>query len=232
MGSTVAVPTAIPAMAAIAGVAYTSWVLEFALNPALDPVNGYASELSASDQPFHYVFAGGDLLTGLLTIGVAGFMLRRASFAPAGWVALLLFGAFSICDSLFAMDCAPNSDTGCALRERAGRVSFSHEFHSVTSVCVIGAGILCLAALTLAARRDGRWPVIARWGWLLLGVETATALATLPMMYFGVWLGIMERVQTTTLSLWLLVIAGELYADRWRARRASVPATAREKTSA
>jgi hypothetical protein len=95
-------------------------------------------------------------------------------------------------------------------------VSFAHQFHSVTSVCVVTAGIVSLIALTIAARRSRRWPVIARWSWLLLLVETATALATLPLMYFGVLLGVIERVQVAMVSMWLFVIAGQLYADRHR----------------
>jgi hypothetical protein len=83
-------------------------------------------------------------------------------------------------------------------------------------VCVVTAGIVSLIALTIAARRSRRWPVIARWSLLLLLVETATALATLPLMYFGVLLGVMERVQVAVVSLWLFVIAGQLYADRRR----------------
>jgi hypothetical protein len=213
-----AVPAFVTAMAAVAGIAYGSWFLQFALNPRLDPVNGYVSELSASDQPFHQLFAASDFVSGLLTIVVAGTVLRVVlprGWALAGWLALLAFGAFSIADSLFAMDCAPNSDTTCALRERAGRVSFAHQFHSVTSTAAVCAGILSILALAVAARRYRRWPVIARWSWSLMVVETVTAVATLPLMYFGVLLGVMERVQVTVISVWLLVIAGELYAGRW-----------------
>ena len=93
---------------------------------------------------------------------------RTELFRLVGWLALVVFGVFSIADSLFAMDCAPNSDTTCALRERAGKVSFAHQFHSVTSVCVVTAGIISLIALTVASRRHRRLPVIARWSWLLL----------------------------------------------------------------
>jgi Protein of unknown function (DUF998) len=216
-GSREPVPAIAWLLAALAGVAYASWVLQFVVNPGLDPVNGYVSELSASDQPHHYLFAAGDFVSGLLTIIVVVTVLhwvRPRGCALAGWLALVVFGVFSIADSLFAMDCAPNSDTTCALRERAGKVSFAHQFHSVTSVCVVTAGIVSLIALTIAARRSRRWPVIARWSWLLLLVETATALATLPLMYFGVLLGVMERVQVAVVSLWLFVIAGQLYADR------------------
>jgi hypothetical protein len=218
-GSREPVPAFAWLLAALAGVTYASWVLQFVLNPGLDPVNGYVSELSASDQPHHYLFAAGDFVSGLLTITVVVTVLRWVrprGFALTGWLALVVFGAFSIADSLFAMDCAPNSDTTCALRERAGKVSFAHQFHSVTSVCVVTAGIVSLVALTIAARRSRRWPVIARWSLLLLLVETATALATLPLMYFGVLLGVMERVQVAVVSLWLFVIAAQLYADRRR----------------
>ncbi len=108
--------------------------------------------------------------------------VRPRGIALAGWLALVVFGVFSIADSLFAMDCAPNSDTTCALRERAGKVSFAHQFHSVTSVCVVTAGIVSLIAMNIEPRRSRRWPVIARGSLLLLLVETATALATLPLM--------------------------------------------------
>jgi Protein of unknown function (DUF998) len=209
-------------LAALAGMTYASWVLQFALNRELDPVNGYVSELSASDQPYHGLFAAGDFVSGLLTMIVVVLVLRAVrprGWALAGWLALVLFGVFSIADSLFAMDCAPNSDTTCALRERAGKVSFAHQFHSVTSVCVVTAGIASVVALTIAARRGRRWPVIARWGWPLLVVETVTAVATLPLMYFGVLLGVIERVQVAMISVWLFVIAAQLYAGRRPAPR-------------
>lgn len=216
-------PGALPAVAwlaaALAGLAYASWVLQLALNRGLDPVNGYVSELSASDQPYHVLFSAADFASGMLTIVMVALVLRAVrprGWELAGWLALVLFGVFSIADSLFAMDCAPNSDTTCALRERAGKVSFAHQFHSVTSVCVVSAGIASLVALTVAARRGRRRPVIARWGWPLLVVETVTALATLPLMYFGVLLGVVERVQVSMISIWLFVIAAQLYADRHR----------------
>jgi hypothetical protein len=204
-------------LAALAGVTYASWVLQFVINPELDPVNGYVSELSASDQPYHDLFAAGDFVSGLLTIVVVALILRSVrprGYALMGWLALVIFGAFSIADSLFAMDCAPNSDTMCALRERAEKVSFAHQFHSVTSACVVIAGIISLIALTIASRRERRWPVIARWSWILLVMETVAAAATLPLMYLGVLLGVVERVQVAILSIWLFVIAGQLYADR------------------
>src|SRR5689334_17159598 len=63
-------------LAALAGIAYASWVLQFVVNPGLDPVNGYVSELSASDQPYHGVFAAGDFMSGVLVIAVVAVVLR------------------------------------------------------------------------------------------------------------------------------------------------------------
>lgn len=208
-------PAFAPCLAALAGVAYAAWVLGFVLNPRLDAINGYVSELSASDQPFHLVFTGGDLIAGTLAIVVAGGVLvrlRPRGWEPAGWGALLCFGVFVISDALCAMDCAPNSDITCALRERAGRVSFAHEFHLVTSACEVTAGIVSVLGLAIAARRGSR--VIARWSWPVMVTETGTALATLPLMYYGVLLGVVERVQVSVVSLWLFVLAGELRARR------------------
>jgi hypothetical protein len=223
-------PAAVPVfawfLAALAGVTYASWVLQFALNPELDPVNGYVSELSATDQPYHVLFSAADFVSGLLVIAVVAVVLRAVrprGFALAGWLALLVFGVSSIGDALFAMDCPPNSDTTCALRERAGKVSFAHQFHSVTSAFVVAAGIVSILALTIAARRHGRLPVIARWSWPLLLTETAAAVATLPLMYWGVLLGVVERVQVGLISAWLFVVAGQLYACR--ATRAAPPRT-------
>lgn len=222
-------------LAALAGLTYASWVLQLALNRELDPVNGYVSEMSASDQPYHGLFGAGDFVSGLLTISMVVLVLRAVrprGWALTGWLTLALFGVFSIADSLFAMDCAPNSDTTCALRERAGKVSFAHQFHSVTSVCAVMTGIASLVALTIAARRGRRWPVIARWGRPLLVVETVTAAATLPLMYSGVLLGVVERVQVGMISGWLFVIAAQLYADRRPATRpagAETPDGAREQ---
>jgi hypothetical protein len=218
---------AMPAiLAAVAGAAYGTWVLGFVLNPRLDAVNGYVSELSASDQPFHYVFAGGDLVAGGLAIAVACIVLGRPmprvrGWEAAGWSALLLFGGFVISDALFAMDCAPSSDITCALRERAGRVSFAHEFHLVTSACAVTAGIASVFALAIAARRSTR--TISRWSWPVMVTETAAALATLPLMYLGVFLGVIERVQVGVVSLWLFVVAGELRARRPAPARRAEP---------
>jgi hypothetical membrane protein len=204
---------------AIAAVSYSSWVLEIFLSPHIDVLDGYVSELSARDQPYHLVFSAGDFITGVLTIMVAVtalLRLRRRPLAVTGWIFLLSFGIWAIGDSVFAMDCAPSLDTACALRERADKVSFSHQFHDVTSSMVIFCGIAAILMLSIAARRYGWWPALARWGWLLAIAEAGLAIATLALMLAGRWLGLAQRVQITILCLALFVIAWALLAGRRR----------------
>lgn len=209
-------PLFVGALGMIASISYSSWVLEVFLNPHIDVFDGYVSELSARDQPYHLVFSLGDLITGVLTIIVAAtalIRLRRRPLAVAGWIFFLSFGIWAIGDSVFSMDCAPSIDTGCALRERAGLVSFSHQFHDVTSGMVIFSGIMAVLVLSIAARRYGWWPSLARWGWLLAIMEAALSIGTLVLMLIGEWLGLAQRVQITILCVALFVIAWALLDD-------------------
>lgn len=229
------VPMRVIVLAAVAAVTYSTFVLENVLSPKLDFFNGYVSELSASDQPYHLVYSAGDLVTGLLSILVAAETLRRLTRRPlatAGWTFLGLFGVCAIGDASFPLDCAPSLETWCALRERSEHVSFSHEFHSVTSSAVIVCGVAALLLLSLAARRYGWWPALARWGWLLALAESVSALGTLVAMYLGQWLGVVQRVQISILCLGLLVISWALYADRRDAARAARGAAAAKEEAA
>lgn len=214
-------PLCTAALAFVAAVTYSTFLLEHWLSPAQDSVNAYASELSAADQPYHSVYSGGDFVTGVLAVTVAITALttlRRRRWAVAGWSFLALFGLCAIGDAVFPLECAPSLDTGCALRERAGRVGFSHSFHAVTSSLVITFGVAALLGLSIAARRYGWWPALARWGWALAVAETISAVGTLTTMMLGRWLGLVQRVQIGVLVLGLLTVAWALYDDRRRAR--------------
>jgi hypothetical membrane protein len=223
-GSHTAEPGVVPALvvclAAIAGITYASFLLESFLSPNLDVVDGYVSELSAIDQPYNLVYSTGDFVTGVLSATVAAIALMtlsRRPWAVVGWTSLLLFGICAIGDATFPLDCAPSLETGCALRERAEQVSFSHEFHAVTSSAVITTGTIALLALSIAARRYGWWPALARWGWLVAVTEAVFAIATLGLMLTtGTWLGLAQRIQIGVLCLGLLIIAWALFADRTR----------------
>jgi hypothetical protein len=212
-----AVPVFVAVLCGIAAISYSSWILGVFLNPGSGVRDGYVSELSANDQPYHTIFAAGDFMTGALTIVVASTALARLRRRPAaviGWLALLLFGVGAIGDAVFTLDCAPSLDTGCALRERAAHVSLSHQLHALTSSIVIFAGVAAVLALSMAARRYGWWPALARWGRVLAVAEAGCAVATLVLMLRGESLGLAQRLQISILCLALFVIAWALLVER------------------
>jgi hypothetical protein len=215
-----ALPVLLALLALLAAISYSTFLLEHLLSPGHDSVNAYVSELSAVDQPYHAVYGGGDLVTGVLAIGVALTALCTPPHRPwsvLGWTFLALFGLGAIGDAVFPLECAPSLDTRCALLEHAGRLGFAHSFHTVTSSLVIVFGVAALLALSIAARRYGRWPVLARWGLPLAAAETVLAAGTVTAMLLGHWLGIIQRVQISVLVAGLAAIAWALYADRPRA---------------
>lgn len=56
---------------ALAGLCYSSWVLQFVLKIDLDPVDSFLSELDAEDKPYRLVFATADMISGALLMPAA-----------------------------------------------------------------------------------------------------------------------------------------------------------------
>ncbi|MEU3632685.1 DUF998 domain-containing protein [Streptomyces fradiae] len=230
---------------ALGALTYSVWLLEGPLATGLDPVQSYVSELAATDQPFGALFRATDLLAGLLLLAAALPRLlaaRRRFWAAGGWAALALFGAATAADSRLPLSCAPTVDALCAAREDAGLVPFGHTAHAVSSGLATTGAVTAVVALTVAARRYGWWPPLARTGPLLVVLElAATAWTLVGVAAFeaerGHWgLGAGQRAQLLLLAVWLLVLAWSLWrgpgrgdggGGRWlRAgrRRAEAPA--------
>lgn len=208
-------------LAALAGITYGSFLLEHLFSPDLSVVDGYVSELSARDQPYHLLYGGGDFVTGVLVITVAVLVLRTrpTGWAVAGWVLFGLFGLAAIGDAVFPLDCAPSLETTCALRERAGMLSFSHGFHTVTSTAVIGCGTLALVILAIDARAGGRRTALGRWGLPLAAAEALSGAATVVLMVTGGPMGLLQRFQISVLCVTLLLLAHSLRSEHRAAER-------------
>ncbi|WP_374986888.1 DUF998 domain-containing protein [Streptomyces fradiae] len=209
---------------ALGALTYSVWLLEGPLATGLDPVQSYVSELAATDQPFGALFRATDLLAGLLLLAAALPLLlaaRRRFWAAGGWAALALFGAATAADSRLPLSCAPTVDALCAAREDAGLVPFGHTAHAVSSGLATTGAVTAVVALTVAARRHGWWPPLARTGPLLAVLElAATAWTLVGVAAFeaerGHWgLGAGQRAQLLLLAVWLLVLAWSL----WRGHR-------------
>ncbi|QEV17779.1 DUF998 domain-containing protein [Streptomyces alboniger] len=196
---------------------YTTWTLEAFLPTGLSPLQVYVSELAAKDQPYGTFFRTADLLAGLFVLaGAVGALawLPRRRWAVAGWAGLALFGAATAADSRLALSCAPTADAGCAAREAAGDLPWTHSAHTFTSGLAVGGALLGMVLLTVAARRGtAAWPALARTGPALVVLELAATAWTLASVAAfeagrGTWaLGVGQRLQVLFIAVWAVILA-------------------------
>ncbi|MER7048317.1 DUF998 domain-containing protein [Streptomyces jumonjinensis] len=217
----------IAVLLALGALVYTAWLLEVVLPTGLDPVRTYVSELAAEDQPFGGLFRATDLTAGLLVLAGALWALRgalrtapREPWTLIGWGGLVLFGAATAVDSRLPLSCAPTADPECAARESAGLVPAAHTAHAVSSSAAMTGAIIGIIALTVAARRYGRLPLLARTGPALVALEliaTGWTLASVAAFQAGgdtYALGAGQRLQVLIVAVWLGVLALSLARER------------------
>ncbi|MFG2328188.1 DUF998 domain-containing protein [Streptomyces sp. NPDC048604] len=210
----------IAALLLLGALAYSAWVPELAVRSGLDPVRSYVSELAAADQPYGAVFRTADLVSGLLLLAGACWGLLRSRGRPwsvTGWLGLALFGAATAADSRLPLSCPPTVDAACAAREAAGLVPFSHEAHAVSSALAMAGALVAMLALTVAARRYGDRPLLARTGPALVVLALLSTVWTLAAITafdagHGTWgLGAGQRLQLLAVAVWLAVLARSEY---------------------
>ncbi|MGK2348840.1 DUF998 domain-containing protein [Actinomyces sp. W5033] len=140
-------------LAAAVLLSYNTWVLA-PLLWAGGPLPGYLSELAADDQPWQWVFRGGDLLAGLLLAAVAALGRRGWRDLLGRWSTLLALalaaaGVGTVADALGNMPCSPSMDVTC---QDTGLAAALHTLASG----VVGTGFLgALVLLVLALREMG-----------------------------------------------------------------------------
>ncbi|MEU9608139.1 DUF998 domain-containing protein [Streptomyces sp. NPDC048057] len=204
------------ALIAIGALAYTAWVLEVVLSTGLDPIQTYVSELAAADQPLGGLFRATDLAAGSLVLVGAVLALARTPRRPwalIGWGGVALFGAATAVDSRLPLSCTPTADPECAARETAGLVPATHTAHAVSSSLAMTGALIGIVGLTVAARRYGWWPALARFGPPLVALEliaTGWTLASVAAFEAGrgTWaLGAGQRLQVLLVAVWLGLLA-------------------------
>ncbi|MFB8276566.1 DUF998 domain-containing protein [Nocardia colli] len=200
----------------IAGVCYSSWVLEFVLKIDVDPVNSFLSELDAEGKPYRAVFATADKIVGavLIPAAIGGLLIfPRRRFTTIGWVALFCFGAATIADVLLPLkDCTAN-DSGCG----GGSELFPqlHQPHALSSTIAVTSIAVATFAFSLAAFRYHRWRILREAGLVVLVVGSAATVwmlvaDNLPGNYA---LGIAQRIQVGSMSLWLITLAAAVILE-------------------
>ncbi|MFD3510508.1 DUF998 domain-containing protein [Nocardia sp. NPDC058666] len=201
---------------ALAGLCYSSWLLEFVLPIDSDPVNQFLSELDAEGKPYREVFATADKVVGFLLIPAALgalFVFPRRRLTTIGWIALICFGASTIADTLLPLkDCAPGDPT-CG--GDSGLFPQLHQPHALTSTLAVTSIAVATFAFSAAAYRYHRWRILREFGVAVLILGTTATLwmmiaDNLPGSYA---LGIAQRIQVGTMSIWLLALAAAVLIE-------------------
>ncbi len=209
-------PLLIAAAIAVAGLCYSSWVLEFVLPIDTDPVNAFLSELDAEGKPYREVFATADKLVGLLLIPAAlgGLLVfRRRALTTTGWLALLCFGAATIADAMLPLrDCDP---TVSACGGDSGLFPQLHQPHALTSTLAVTSIAVAAFAFSVAAYRYHRWWILREFGVVVLVVGSAATIWMLVAdnLSGSYALGIAQRIQVGAMSLWLLALAAAVLVE-------------------
>lgn len=179
----------------VAAVAYSSWVLAGWLNPPLNSVDAYASELAATDQPWSGLFRSGDVVAGAAAVLAGLIVARRRPWL--GWACVTAFGVFTAMDSgLFPMTCAPSVDAACAAAEAAGTVPLRHQIHTFSSSLAAAAALL---GLVVAA---WTWHTVAAWA--LCELMIVATVGTIAAVAADRFVGLGQRFQLLVVAAWLL----------------------------
>ncbi|WP_084478512.1 DUF998 domain-containing protein [Nocardia jejuensis] len=202
----------------IAGIGYSSWVLEFMLPIPSDPTNTFLSQLAEKGAPFRWVFTTGDTVSGalLLVAGIGGLLLfSRRLYSNIGWIALACFGASTIMDA--QMPLQPDDPTVPKRYVDTGLFPQLHQIHALTSTLAVFSIYIAMIAFSVAAFKYKRWPILRHTGlWILIVGSAVTAWMLIADNLPGNYgLGIAQRIQVGAMSLWLIALAVQiLVAER------------------
>ena len=182
----------------LAAFVYSSWLFTLILPSAtLNPVVHYVSEYAASNQPGHLIYRIGDGAAALLI--ATGLWGARNKAKNALWWALAAFAFFTLGDALFPFACAIHQEP-CASQAAAWQLPFTHYMHSVTSVLLSAALIAAMAIDAIKNRNRSRTVIAA----IAIVAMFLSVLGEIDMHELG---GLLQRIQLTAISLWLVLIA-------------------------
>jgi hypothetical protein len=220
-----------PSLSVLTALTYNTWLLWEPLNGNARILNGYLSELSASDQPHGLVFRIGDLITAIivLAMGIRAFWLWRRRHAlaeqghrprPGRWwavasAALLIFGVATFFDSFLAMDCSPTLSENCKVLEETGQLSAGHYAHTFTSVGAQVGIVASMIATYIAMVRSPRQSRTRRRVVLIISILEVGALTVMMIMLAldlpG--LGYPQAIMVLVASGWFVAIGFRLVGD-------------------
>ena len=212
-------PARWPAVAfGAASALYSSWLLGPWLNPRLGLTTGLASDLAASDQPWHELFRFCDVAAGSLSLLGSARMLvggrgdrrprwhRLSRAERTAWLFVAVFALATICDGgLTALPCAPSIDPGCPGNLSGGALHVVFDPHTLTSAFAVigGAGsIIAFWRSSRAGSADRTWA-----GGLAVGSLAVNLGLLVELARNGTHEGIWQRIELLNLAAWLVYAA-------------------------
>lgn len=206
------------AAAAIAagGILYAAWFLQWIVPTDLSAVTSYISELSAADQPHHWVFRATDLTAGILLLIGSVAALRstiRSRWAVAGWISLALFGVSTISDSQSPMRCAETASARCARLGRLDELGLRDNLHTFTSAgedLFFGITMICLMVVAWRIGVPSRLRQVATTVAVLIVISwawTSAATARFELGDVDKVLGLAQRTEVTLIGIWLVLVS-------------------------
>lgn len=193
-------------LSVVAAVFFTVWLGARWINPGLDPITAYVSELAAQGQPFAHLFRTADAIAAVALVSACAIVIarhRRASrAAPAvrdrpdsmlvalrtgddtgrPWIRdvpfalLALFGLATLLDAFSPLSCTPTADLACRIADEAGTVPLPHRIHEVTS-SIAGTFAAIAMMWTVWFTRGGHAPTLLRTAGTALAAVHLVALA-------------------------------------------------------
>ncbi len=189
---------------AVAGLAYSSWVFDFIVPTGRDRFRSFLSALEEPDVPFYWVYKYGDIVTGVGALLAAAALI---SLRPAGTGARIsvaavgVFGAATIADALSPMGAVPI-------------------VHAATSAVAVFSLFVTMGAATWSAFREGNWPIMKTVGTVVFALVTASTgwMLGSDRLQGDYLLGLAQRIQVGSMSVWLIVWATSFSVGTWSSR--------------
>jgi uncharacterized protein DUF998 len=217
----------IGALCGLAGlVAYCDFPIEGLTGSRLSPARAYVSELSVAGQPFSGVFRLSDLVAGVGLMVFAwtlGTWLQTARAWAAGRL-LALAGTCAVVDGIWPMTNAPSTGRASPGLDLAGITSRLLQVHAVSGLVGFSSILIAMGLLSsvLQRRANARW--LGPTGLAAVAVATTLGALEIGMDLAGVaWVGLAERVQLSTIGVWLGAVVFDVLRETQRPKPKAGP---------
>jgi hypothetical protein len=166
------------------------------------------SELSATNQPYHWVFQILDITAGFITLACASYVWHLAgkTSPQKRWLLTSLFvcvGADSIIDASLPIACAPSMNAQCSLLATHSALTAAHLIESNIAGLIIAVAPI----IWWWMHRNGEHRPIARVSLWLITLETSVGIAALIVRIanHGNYGGI-QRIYQLGIGLWISLL--------------------------